>query len=91
VRDNLDSLSEVVSFSLVLSTMNLPQSPKFTDLLLDDMLVNFSSGYIVVLAQADIEVSLVITEIQIRLSTIVQYVYLTWISVGCDSSYRKID
>ena len=71
--------------------MNLPQSPKFTDLLLDDMLVNFSSGYIVVLAQADIEVSLVITEIQIRLSTIVQYVYLTWISVGCDSSYRKID
>ena len=91
MRDNLDSLSEVVSFSLVLSTMNLPQSPKFTDLLLDDMLVNFSSGYIVVLAQADIEVSLVITEIQIRLSTIVQYVYLTWISVGCDSSYRKID
>lgn len=84
MRDNLDSLSEVVSFSLVLSTLNLPQSPNFTDLLLDDMLVNFSSGYIVVLAQADIEISLVITKIQIRLSTIVQYVHLTWISVGFD-------
>jgi hypothetical protein len=45
------------------------------------MLIDLSSGHIVVLAQADIEVSLVVSKIQIRLSTIVQDVHLTCSSV----------
>lgn len=84
MRDNLDSLSEVVPFSLVLSASSTSWISEPTDLLLDNMLVNFSSGNIVVLAQADIEVSLVVTKIQIRLSTIVQYVHLPWISAQFD-------
>jgi hypothetical protein len=56
---------------------NILKMPESTDLLLNDMLVDFSSGDIIVLAQADIEISLVVSKIQIRLSTIIQYVHLT--------------
>jgi hypothetical protein len=51
-----------------------------THLLLDDVLVDFSSRDVVVLVQADIEVSLIVSEIQIRLSSIIEYIHLTCLS-----------
>ena len=90
MRDNLNSFAQVISLSLVRQLALLRWSD-FTNLLLDDMLIDLSSGDVVILAQADIEVSLVVSEIQITLSTIVQDVYLTCSSVQFQRKNQELD
>lgn len=62
-----------------------------TDLLLNDMLIDFASGDVVVLAQADVEVSLVVPQIQIRLSTIVQHIHLACNRSVCPDTRKEAD
>lgn len=66
-------------FARSISTMLMPKCD--THLAVNDMLVHLSRGHIVVLSQANVEVTFIVPEIQIRLSSIVQDIDLTCYSV----------
>ena len=48
-----------------------------THLAVNDMLVDLSGGHVVVLAEGDIEVTLVVTEVEIGLTAVVEDIHLT--------------
>ena len=80
MRDDLNSLAQIVSFSLTRLSTTLRHTSRGrnrTHLSVNDVLVNLASRDVVVLAETDVEVSLVVSEIQVGLTTVVEDVYLT--------------
>lgn len=71
--DNLDSLAEVVTATLTL----------------DNVLVDLSSGDVVVLAERDVKVTLVVAKVEVGLTTVVENVDLTCSVLGDKLDERK--
>ena len=62
---------QMIRYSPSQNDHDIVKRKKTTDLLVDDLAVNFSSGDIVIAAQSDVEVALVITEIEVYLATVI--------------------
>lgn len=74
---NLDCLPEIIAFPLRMTVNDVAKPDKlWTHLSFNDLSVNFPCRDIVVSRQSDIQISLVVSKIQIHFSSIVQDVNL---------------
>ena len=69
-------------------TLYCPSKIASISLLLDHVLVNFPSCYVVVTVKCNVKETLIVTKVKVHLSSIIQYKYLTCVSV-CEGRGRS--
>lgn len=90
VRDHLDRLAKVISSPLhpqkhavsSSSSCTHPSTLRVAHLLLDNLAVDFAGGDVVLPPKRDVEIALVVAQIEIDLSSIIQHKHLAWKSTS---------